>query len=59
MDLGGWSVPLKKEDPHDGGENLKMRSKIDPETMKILVPGAVLDSSGDPLGGLGVSGGTS
>ena len=36
-----------------------MRSEIDPETMKILIPGAVLGPSGDPLGGLGVSGGAS
>ena len=36
-----------------------MRSKIDPETMKIQAPGAVLEPSGDPLGGLGVSGGAS
>ena len=27
-----------------------------PQTMKILVSGAVLEPSGDPLGGLGVSG---
>ena len=33
-----------------------MRSKIDPETMKIQAPGSVLESSGDPLGGLSVSG---
>ena len=33
-----------------------MRSEIDPKTMKIQAPGAVLDHSGDPLGGLGVSG---
>ena len=32
---------------------------MDPQTMKILVPGAVLEPSGDPLGGLGVSGGAS
>ena len=36
-----------------------MRSKIDPETMQIQAPGAVLEPSGDPLGGLGVSGGAS
>ena len=30
-----------------------MKSKIDPEIMKILVPGAVLEPSGDPLGRLG------
>ena len=34
-----------------------MESKIDPETIKIQAPGAVLEPSGDPLGGLGVSGG--
>ena len=33
-----------------------MRSEIDPKTMKILIPGAILEPSGDPLGGLGVSG---
>ena len=33
-----------------------MESKIDPETIKIQAPGAVLEPSGDPLGGLGVSG---
>ena len=36
-----------------------MESKIDPETIKIQAPGAVLEPSGDPLGGLGVSGGAS
>ena len=36
-----------------------MKSKIDPKTMNIVVPGAVLEPSGDPLGGLGVSGGAS
>ena len=36
-----------------------MNSKIDLETIAILVPGAVLEPSGDPLGGLGVSGGAS
>ena len=36
-----------------------MRSEIDPETMKFLIPGAILEPSGDPLGGLGVSGGAS
>ena len=36
-----------------------MRSGIDPKTMKILIPGAILEPSGDPLGGLGVSGGAS
>ena len=33
-----------------------MKSEIDPETIKILVPGAVLEASGDPwvvLGSLG------
>ena len=39
--------------------NLQMESKIDPETIKIQAPGAVLEPSGDPLGGLGVSGGAS
>ena len=37
--------------------DLQMESKIDPETIKIQAPGAVLEPSGDPLGGLGVSGG--
>ena len=41
------------------GRQLKMRSKIDPETMKIQAPGAALEPSGDPLGGLGVSWGAS
>ena len=36
-----------------------MRSEIDPKTMKFLIPGAILEPSGDPLGGLGVSGGAS
>ena len=36
-----------------------MESKIDPGTIKIQAPGAVLEASGDPLGGLGVSGGAS
>ena len=40
-------------------KNQKMRSTIDPETMKIQAPGAVLEPSGDPLDGLGVSGGAS
>ena len=39
--------------------DLQMESKIDPETMKIEAPGAVLEPSGDPLGRLGVSGGAS
>ena len=34
--------------------DLQMESKIDPETIKIQ-----LEPSGDPLGGLGVSGGAS
>ena len=34
-------------------------SKIDPETIEIQAPGAVLEPSADPLGRLGVSGGTS
>ena len=37
----------------------KMRSKTDPKTMKIRTPGTVLELFGDPLGGLGVSGGAS
>ena len=37
----------------------KMRSEIDPKTMRFLIPGAILEPSGDPLGGLGVSGGAS
>ena len=36
-----------------------MRSEIDPETINNLIPGAILEASGDPLGGLGVSGGAS
>ena len=36
-----------------------MWSEIDPETMKIQGPGAVLELSGDPLGRLRVSGGDS
>ena len=36
-----------------------MESKIDPKTIKIQAPGAVLEPSGDPLGGLGVSEGAS
>ena len=35
--------------------DLQMESKIDPETMKIQAPRAVLEPSGDPLGDLGVS----
>ena len=34
-----------------------MRCKTDPENMELLVPGAVLEPSGDPLAGVGVSGG--
>ena len=37
----------------------KMRSKIDPKIVKIRAPGVVLELFGDPLGGLGVSGGAS
>ena len=36
-----------------------MKSKLNPETIKIQAPGAVLEPSGDPLGRLGVSGGVS
>ena len=36
-----------------------MRSEIDPKIMKIRAPGAVMELFGDPLGGLGVSGGAS
>ena len=36
-----------------------MESKIDPESIKIQAPGAVLEPSGDPLGGLGIFGGAS
>ena len=39
--------------------DLQMEFKIDPETMKIQAPGAVLEPSGDPLDDLGVSGGAS
>ena len=38
---------------------LQMKFKIDPKTIKIQAPGAVLEPSGDPLGRLGVSGGAS
>ena len=38
---------------------MKMRSEIDPETMKIQGPGAVLEPFGDPQGRLRVSGGAS
>ena len=37
----------------------KMRSEIDPKTMKIRAPGVILDPFRDPLGGLGRSGGAS
>ena len=36
-----------------------MRSEIDPNTMKILILGGILEPSGDPVGGLEVSGGAS
>ena len=39
--------------------DLQIESKIDPETIKIQVPGTVLEPSGDPLGRLGVSGSAS
>ena len=40
-------------------KNKQKRSELDPETMKIQGPGAVLEPFGDPLGRLGVSGGAS
>ena len=54
-----YDISVTDENSRDCRKTFKMRSKIDPETMKIQAPGVVLELSGDPLGGLGVSGGAS
>ena len=53
----------KTEEIRMGGrgraDKLKNEVRNRPKNMEIRVPGAVLEPSGDPLGGLGVSGGVS
>ena len=40
-------------------KTLKNEIRNRPQNHKTLIPGAILELSGDPLGGLGVSGGAS
>ena len=54
-----YDISVTDENSRDCRKTFKMKSKTDPETMKIEAPGAVLEPSGDSLGGLGISGGAS
>ena len=54
-----WGTEAMKNWRRDLKKKRKWNPKSTPETMKILVPGAVLEPSGAPQGGLGVSGGAS